>query len=395
MKRLAILGSTGSIGTQTLEVVRNSGGELVVKALSCGSNVALLKEQIAEFKPELVSVGSEKAYEELSIWREKEAKDLSFDILKGQEGNIAVAFMKDTDIVVAAMVGVAGLAPVIAAIDSGKDIALANKETLVAGGELVMPLAKEKNVRILPVDSEHSAIWQCLWGQPEGSLDRILLTASGGPFRGYTSEMLSKVSLKDALAHPTWNMGGKVTVDSSTMMNKGLEVLEASHLFGIPVDRIDVVIHPQSIIHSMVRLRDGSVLAQMGRPNMEMPIEVALFYPDRGPGFLPKFDPFEEGMNKLTFEKCDTKVFGLLDIAYEAGRAGGILPAVMNAANEVAVGHFLREEISYTDIEKCVRSVFAEFKAGGKVKEKLSLEKILEADAEARKKAEEYLMKGI
>lgn len=395
MKRIAILGSTGSIGTQTLEVVRHSNGELVVTGLSCGSNLELFKDQISEFKPLAVAIRDEKKADELSLWLEDEGLDC--ELFTGDNCNSAIATMDESDIVVAAMVGVAGLAPVIDAISCGKDIALANKETLVAGGEIVMPLAREKNVRILPVDSEHSAIWQCLWGQPEGSLDRILLTASGGPFRGYTREQLENVTLEAALNHPTWKMGGKVTVDSSTMMNKGLEVLEASHLYGVSVDRIDVVVHPQSVIHSMIRLCDGSVLAQMGKPNMMMPIEVALYYPDRGPGFMEKFDPFAEGMNNLTFERCDTNVFGLLGIAYEAGRLGGIMPAVMNAANEIAVGRFLNGKLRYTDIERCVREVFDFFKAETKTdrSEVLTLDKIFEADRLSRAKAEEVLDRGI
>lgn len=395
MKRIAILGSTGSIGTQTLEVVRHSNGELVVTGLSCGSNLELFKDQISEFKPLAVAIRDEKKADELSLWLEDEGLDC--ELFTGDNCNSAIATMDESDIVVAAMVGVAGLAPVIDAISCGKDIALANKETLVAGGEIVMPLAREKNVRILPVDSEHSAIWQCLWGQPEGSLDRILLTASGGPFRGYTREQLENVTLEAALNHPTWKMGGKVTVDSSTMMNKGLEVLEASHLYGVSVDRIDVVVHPQSVIHSMIMLCDGSVLAQMGKPNMMMPIEVALYYPDRGPGFIEKFDPFAEGMNNLTFERCDTNVFGLLGIAYEAGRLGGIMPAVMNAANEIAVGRFLNGKLRYTDIESCVREVFDFFKAETKTdrSEVLTLDKILEADRLSRAKAEEVLDRGI
>jgi len=272
---------------------------------------------------------------------------------------------------------------------AGKDIALANKETLVAGGDIVMPLVKEKGVELLPVDSEHCAIWQCLWGEKKDNLDRILITASGGPFRGYSREDLESVTVERALKHPTWTMGGKITIDSSTMMNKGLEVIEASHLFGVDVDRIDVVVHPQSVIHSMIRLKDGSVLAQMGKPSMILPIMVALYYPDRGDRLLEEFDPFDPKCCNLTFEKCDTSVFGLLDLAYEAGRARGILPAVMNAANEAAVSAFLQGRIGFLDIEKTVRAVYARYE--DKNNRDYSVDDILCISREAMTVAKEYL----
>lgn len=352
MKKLAILGSTGSIGRQTLEVVRQFPERFQVVSLSCETNVELLKKQIAEFKPQLVRVKGDT--EALDIQQFVSDQKISTQVSMGKSGNIECAVIPDADIVIAAMVGVCGLEPVVEAILAGKDIALANKETLVAGGSIVMPLALQHEIRILPVDSEHSAVWQCLFGQPSGSLDRILLTASGGPFRGYTRDQMSTVTAKDALAHPTWTMGGKITVDSATMMNKGLEVIEASWLFDVPVDRIDVVVHPQSIIHSMVRLTDGSVLAQMGRPDMMLPIQVALFHPQRSRSICKPFDPFAEGCSNLTFERCDTDSFPCLELAYHAGTVKGSLPAVMNSANEEAVAAFLAGEIGFLDIGRYV-----------------------------------------
>ena len=374
-----------------MEVVRHSNGELKVLGLCCGKNVDLFFEQIKEFSPSVVGISDEDAAKVLVDRIDSELPDLDIEIYTGDAAPSAVATMDGVDIVVASMVGISGLRPVLDAIECGKDIALANKETLVAGGDVVMPLVRKKGVRLLPVDSEHSAIWQCLWGQPEGSLDRILITASGGPFRGYTRDMLKDVTLEKALNHPTWKMGGKVTIDSSTMMNKGLEILEASHLFGTDVDHIDVVVHPQSVIHSMIRLKDGSVLAQMGKPNMMMPIEVALYYPRRGPGFMEKFDPFAKGLCDLHFEKCDTSVFGLLELAYHAGRVKGVLPAVMNGANEVAVSAFLNGKIGYLDIEKTVSSVMNEYEKTNSDLKVNSLDDILEADKEARRLASKYM----
>ncbi|MBO7451945.1 MAG: 1-deoxy-D-xylulose-5-phosphate reductoisomerase [Clostridiales bacterium] len=390
MKTISILGSTGSIGTQTLEVIRNCGGYKVA-GLCCGRNVDLLFEQAKEFRPEVIGISDEDSAAKFIDRISYEIPDYDPEIFIGETAPSAIATIESVDVVLGAMVGVSGLKPVIDAIECGKDIALANKETLVAGGDIVMPLSRKKNIRILPVDSEHSAIWQCLWGQPEGSLDRILITASGGPFRGYTREMLGNVTLENALAHPTWKMGGKVTIDSSTMMNKGLEIIEASHLFDISVDNIDVVVHPQSVIHSMIRLKDGSVLAQMGKPNMMMPIEVALFYPDRGPGFMEKFDPFAQGMNELQFMKCDTNVFGLLELTYHAGRTKGLLPAVMNGANEVAVNAFLNNKIKYLDIEKIVSTVMNEYEKNNTSLKAGSLEDVLNADKEARRLAYEIM----
>lgn len=390
MRVLSILGSTGSIGTQTLEVVRRNPEDFKVAGLACGSDIDLLYKQIEEFSPEAVSVADPSKADEL---RSRLASaGIKTEVLSGEEGVISVATLGSCDTVVGAMVGVAGLLPTYKAILAGKDIALANKETLVSGGDVIMPLVREKGVALLPVDSEHCAIWQCLRGEKESNLDRILITASGGPFRGKTRDELIGMTAENALQHPTWKMGGKITIDSSTMMNKGLEIIEAHHLFGVSVDRIDVVVHPQSVIHSMVRFCDGSVMAQMGKPSMILPIMVALYYPDRGPRIIEEFDPFAKGLCDLTFERCDTDVFGLVDLAYEAGRQGGILPAVMNAANEVAVNAFLNGKIGFLDIEKTVKSVYDDY-SGQSLPDKLTIEDVLSYDREARIKGGEYISK--
>lgn len=389
MRVISVLGSTGSIGTQTLRVIKDNPADFKAVALTCGSNIDLLYEQILEFKPEAVSVYDEDKALILAKRLREEHPELNVDVYSGEEGDVICATLPQADTVLGAIVGFAGLKPVYEAIMAGKDIALANKETLVAGGDIVMPLVKEKGVELLPVDSEHCAIWQCLWGEKKDNLDRILITASGGPFRGYSRKDLESVTVERALKHPTWKMGGKITIDSSTMMNKGLEVIEASHLFGVDVDRIDVVVHPQSVIHSMIRLKDGSVLAQMGKPSMILPIMVALYYPDRGDRLLEEFDPFDPKCCNLTFEKCDTSVFGLLDLAYEAGRARGILPAVMNAANEAAVGAFLQGRIGFLDIEKTVRAVYARYE--DKNNREYSVDDILCISREAMTVAKEYL----
>ncbi len=389
MKMLSILGSTGSIGCQTLEVVRGFPERFEVAALSCGSNLDLLEKQIREFHPIMASVAGEQ--DALILGRRLSQSGIRTKIFWGEEGNRLCATVPEADIVVAAMVGVQGLLPVLAAIDSGKDIALANKETLVAGGSIVMPRVRAAGVRLLPVDSEHSAIWQCLWGQPEGSLDKILLTASGGPFRGYSREQLQHVTIQDALSHPTWNMGGKITIDSASMMNKGLEVIEAGWLFDIPVDQVTVVVHPQSIIHSMIQLRDGSVLAQMGRPNMMLPIQVALCYPERTKNLSTPFNPFDAGSADLHFEKCDTDVFPCLDLAYHAGRTGGSLPVIMNSANEEAVASFLSGKIPFSDIAVCVKRCMDTHEMEGVLSE-ISVQDILEMDLWARRNVREYIL---
>ncbi|MBN1891802.1 MAG: 1-deoxy-D-xylulose-5-phosphate reductoisomerase [Clostridiales bacterium] len=381
MKKISILGSTGSIGRQTLEVIRRFPDRFEAVALSCRTNTTLLKEQILQFAPSLVSIEEESAAREVRDFIRHNGLKTEVDI--GTRGNVACATLNEADTVVAAMVGMCGLRPVTEAIRAGKDIALANKETLVAGGAVVMPLAAEAAVHILPVDSEHSAIWQCIRGRENEGVERIMLTASGGPFRGFSEEQLLHVTREQVMNHPTWNMGGKITVDSATMMNKGLEVIEASWLFGVPVDQIDVVVHPQSIIHSMVSMSDGSVLAQMGRPDMMLPIQVALFYPERGPRICPLFDPFDEKAKRLTFERCDTDVFPALDLAYHAGRTGGSLPVVMNAANEQAVHAFLSDRIRYSDIEPAVRKCMNNHVRSGIIKN-LTISDIFEADHWAR-----------
>ena len=389
MRRISILGSTGSIGKQTLEVCRKAPEDFTVEGLSCGSDTDTLYEQIKEFNPKAAAVRNTVKGAELAKRLKEEG--ISTEIYTGEDASSVIAQLSECDTVVGAIVGFAGLEPVYRAILSGKTIALANKETLVAGGDFIMPLAKEKGVDILPVDSEHSAIWQCLRNGDEKNLDRILLTASGGPFRGMKREDLENVTAEKALNHPTWKMGGKITIDSATMMNKGLEVIEAHHLFGVSVDDIDIVVHPQSIIHSMVRLKDGSVLGQMGRPSMILPIIVALYYPERGNAVSSPFDPFAQGCNNLTFEKCDTEVFRLVKLAYDAGRQGGLLPAVMNAANETAVMSFLDGKIGFLDIERTVFDVCSGF--AGLTGKAVDIDSVKEADKEARIRALEVLKK--
>ena len=352
MKKIAILGSTGSIGTQTLDVVRAHSDELEVVALAAGSNKERLKEQIREFHPELVSLSDEKKAQELK----EELAGEAVEVVCGMDGLIEVAGIYSADVVVTAVVGMMGILPTMEAIRKGKDIALANKETLVTAGHLIISMAREYGVSILPVDSEHSAIFQCLQGEPKKALDKILLTASGGPFRGKSAEFLETVTLEDALNHPNWSMGPKITIDSSTMVNKGLEVMEAKWLFGVDYSQIEVVIQPQSIIHSMVQYIDGAVIAQLGTQDMRVPIEYALFYPERRslPGERLDFSK----LSQITFEKPDYKVFRGLSLAIEAGKTGGTMPTVFNAANERAVAKFLKGEIKYTDIvrfiEKCM-----------------------------------------
>lgn len=352
MKKIAILGSTGSIGTQTLDVVREHSDELQVVALAAGSNKERLKEQIKEFHPKLVSLSDEKKAQELK----EELAGEQVEVVCGMEGLIEVAGADSADVVVTAVVGMMGILPTMEAIKKGKDIALANKETLVTAGHLIIPMVKEYGVSILPVDSEHSAIFQSLQGEPKAALDKILLTASGGPFRGKSAEFLETVTLEDALNHPNWSMGPKITIDSSTMVNKGLEVMEAKWLFGVDYSQIEVVIQPQSIIHSMVQYVDGAIIAQLGTPDMRVPIEYALFYPERRSLSGDRLD-FSK-LSQITFEKPDYKVFRGLSLAIEAGKTGGTMPTVFNAANERAVAKFLKGEIKYTDIvrsiEKCM-----------------------------------------
>lgn len=349
MKRITVLGSTGSIGTQTLEVVNAYREEVEVVALAAGKNITLLERQIREFHPAYAVVWDEA---DAAILRER-TSDLKLEVLSGMDGLIAVSVLSEIDIVVTAIVGMIGIRPTVAAIRAHKDIALANKETLVCAGHLIMPLAREMGVQILPVDSEHSAIFQCLHGEDRGEIHKILLTASGGPFRGRKRSELKNIQAKDALKHPNWAMGAKITIDSSTMVNKGLEVMEAKWLFGVDYEDIQVIVQPQSVIHSMVEFDDGAVMAQLGTPDMKLPIQYALFYPHRlhVPG--GKRLDFET-LSRITFEMPDTETFTGLKLAYEVGRAGGNLPTIFNAANEKAVEAFLAGRISYLEITEWI-----------------------------------------
>ncbi len=348
MKRVAILGSTGSIGTQTLEVVRNYKEDLKIISLAAGSNIELLEKQIREFHPKLVCVYKEDAARQL---REK-IKDTNTQVVTGMEGLMEAATVEEADIVVTAFVGMIGIRPTIEAIKAGKDIALANKETLVTAGHIIMPLAKEKQIKILPVDSEHSAIFQCLNGESEKTIAKILLTASGGPFRGWTREQMGGITVEQALKHPNWAMGKKITIDSSTMVNKGLEVIEAKWLFGVEMDDVQVVVQPQSLIHSMVEFLDGAIMAQLGTPDMKLPIQYALFYPERK--YLPGKRVDFTQLTKIDFQIPDMENFQGLALAYQAGKQGGSMTTVFNAANEYAVGKFLNREIGYLDITNSI-----------------------------------------
>ena len=353
MKKIAILGSTGSIGTQTLEVARENG-DLEVLGLAAGNNIKLLEEQIREFHPKLVAVWSEEKAKELRA----NIRDLDVKVVSGMDGLIEVAILPGTTMLVTAIVGMIGIRPTIEAIKAGKDIALANKETLVTAGHIIMPLAKEHGVAILTVDSEHSAIFQSLQGNQRKSLHKILLTASGGPFRGKKRTELENIQVEDALKHPNWEMGRKITIDSSTLVNKGLEVIEAKWLFDVDIDQIEVVVHPQSIIHSMVEYEDGAIIAELGTPDMKLPIQYAIYYPERR--YLPGERVDFATLSMLTFEKPDMDTFPGLRLAIEAGKTGGTLPTVYNAANERAVGKFLNREIKYLEIpeiiETCMRN---------------------------------------
>jgi len=348
MKNIVLLGSTGSIGTQTLDVVRSYKEDLHVVALAAGSSVEKMEQQIREFSPSYAVMWSEEAAKDLK----QRVSDLQVQVLTGMDGLLAISVLPEADVVLTAIVGMIGIRPTIAAIEAGKDIALANKETLVTAGHIIMPLAKKHGVKILPVDSEHSAIFQSLNGEPKDKIRQILLTASGGPFRGFTKEQLTNVKAADALKHPNWTMGRKITIDSATMVNKGLEVMEAGWLFQVPPEKITVVVQPQSIIHSMVEYVDGAVIAQLGVPDMKLPIQYALFYPDRRPMQENNIDFFKLG--RITFEEPDMEVFTGLKLAYEAFRAGGSMPTVFNAANEKAVSLFLQDKIGFLDIPELI-----------------------------------------
>lgn len=372
MKNIAVLGSTGSIGTQTLEIVR-ANDDLNVVSLAAGSNIEMLEKQIREFKPQVVCVYNEKKAEELKI----KVSDTDVKIVTGMDGLIETAVIKTADIVLTAVVGMIGIRPTIAAIKAGKDIALANKETLVTAGHIIMPLAKEYGIRILPVDSEHSAIFQSLQGNKKSQLSKILLTASGGPFRNTPKEDLKNVTVKDALKHPNWSMGRKITIDSATMVNKGLEVIEAKWLFDVDIDNIEVVVQPQSLIHSMVEYVDGGIMAQLGTPDMKLPIQYALFYPDRRPLDGKRVNFFD--IANITFFKPDRDKFKGFDLAFKAGKTGGSLPTIYNAANELAVSKFLNEEIRFLDIPELIETAMNNHK----VIDNPSLEQILESEKEA------------
>lgn len=371
MKKIAILGSTGSIGTQTLEIVRNNP-DLQVTALAAGRNVRLLEEQVREFKPSLVAVWDEK---DAADFRTR-VSDMQVQVVSGMDGLLQVASHEPAEILVTAIVGMIGIQPTIAAIRAGKDIALANKETLVTAGHIIMPLAKERGVSILPVDSEHSAIFQSLNGENRERLEKILLTASGGPFRGKTRADLENMSVADALKHPNWSMGKKVTIDSASLVNKGLEVMEARWLFDVSLDQIQVVIHPQSIIHSAVQYTDGGIMAQLGTPDMKLPIQYALFYPDRRSMAGKRVDFFALG--QLTFEAPDMDTFQGLALAYQAARTGGSLPTVFNAANEKAVALLLEERIRFVQIPDLIRACME----AHRVIENPTVEQILQTEAE-------------
>ncbi|MCD8037907.1 MAG: 1-deoxy-D-xylulose-5-phosphate reductoisomerase [Lachnospiraceae bacterium] len=347
MKKIAILGSTGSIGTQTLELVRDNP-DLQVVGLAAGSNIDLLEKQVREFKPRLVSLQSSKACGDLEV----RLADLPVEVVCGMEGLIRIAEMEESELLVTAIVGMVGIRPTIAAINKHKDIALANKETLVTAGHIIMPLAKEKGVSILPVDSEHSAIFQSMQGENRERVSRLLITASGGPFRGKTRAELENVQLEDALKHPNWSMGHKITIDSATLVNKGLEVMEAKWLFDMDLDKIQVVVHPQSIIHSMVEYADGGIMAQLGTPDMKLPIQYALFYPDRRPMKGKRVDFYELGC--ITFERPDMETFTGLKLAMRAAKEGGSVPTVFNAANERAVSLFLTGKIRFVQIPEII-----------------------------------------
>ena len=370
MKKIAILGSTGSIGTQTLEIVRTNG-DLEVTALAAGNNIDLLEKQIREFKPKLAAVWKEERANELK----DKINDLDVKVVSGMDGLLEVARQPESEILVTAIVGMIGILPTIEAINAGKDIALANKETLVTAGHIIMPLAKEKGVSILPVDSEHSAIFQSLQGGQQKALHKILLTASGGPFRGKKLEDLANIQVEDALKHPNWAMGRKITIDSSTMVNKGLEVIEAKWLFGVDVDQIQVVVQPQSIIHSMVEYKDGAVIAQLGTPDMKLPIQYALYYPHRR--YLPGERLDFKTLTEITFEEPDMETFLGLPMAMEASRRGGSMPTVFNAANERAVAKFLHGQIGFLDIYRSIREAMDRHQ----VIEHPGLEEILETEA--------------
>lgn len=381
MKKIGVMGSTGSIGTQTLDIVRNYPDKLEIVALAAGSSVELLEQQIREFKPRYAAMWSEDAAKDLK----ERVADLEIEIGYGMDGLLKMAVLSEMEVLVTAIVGMIGIRPTIEAIKHKKDIALANKETLVTAGHIIMPLAKEYGVSILPVDSEHSAIFQSLQGEKKSQIAKILLTASGGPFRGKLKEELAEMTVEDALRHPNWAMGKKITIDSSTLVNKGLEVMEAKWLFDVDLDRIQVVVHPQSIIHSAIEYLDGAVIAQLGVPDMKLPIQYALFYPDRLPMPGKKLNLFEAGT--LTFEEPDIDTFEGLKLAFHAAEIGGSMPTVYNAANEKAVSLFLDKKIKFLQITELIGEAMANHKA----LQNPSVDEILAAEKEAH----EFVIRGM
>ncbi len=380
-KNISILGSTGSIGTQTLDVVREIGG-INVKAITANNNIELLEKQIREFYPDIAAVMNEEMAEKLK----ERVKDCGTKILSGIDGLIEAAVYKESDTVVTSVVGNIGIVPTFEAIKAGKNIALANKETLVSAGELIINAVKKYGVKLYPVDSEHSAIFQCLRGNEDNKIRRILLTASGGPFRGRKREEILNVRVEDALKHPNWSMGKKVTIDSASLMNKGLEVIEAKWLFGVDVEDIEVLIHPQSIVHSAVEYEDGAVIAQMGEPDMKVPIQYALTYPKRVKNSFPKIDFAQR--NSLTFEKPDMDTFKCLSLAYRAIKTGGTMPTVMNGANEMAVAAFLENKIGFLDIADIIEKTMMSYN----VKYDYTVEDLVEADKWARNFSNNLIM---
>ena len=386
MKRISILGSTGSIGTQALDVIRKNKDRYSVAALSCANSLELLYEQIEEFVPQAVAVKRENDARAIA------ARYSDIEVYCGEEGLKAIASMEDCDMVLNSLMGMKGLEPTLVAIEAGKDIAFANKETLVTGGKLVMEAVERKNVRILPVDSEHSAIFQSLQGNEGNPVKRIVLTASGGPFRGYSLKQLEHVTLEQALSHPNWSMGSKITIDSASLMNKGLEVIEAKWLFDVPLEKIQVVVHPQSVLHSAVEYMDGSVIGQMGNPDMRVPIAYAFSYPERLnlEGVVESLDFFSL-KNGMSFYHVDKDVFKTVDLAFEACRRGGSYPAALNGANEVLAESFLAGKIKFTDIQNTLIKIMDEH-----VPEyNLTLEGILEEDKKIREKVADMIRRGI
>lgn len=377
MKKISILGVTGSIGTQTLDVIREEKNDFSLIGISANSNYEKVIDIINEFRPKYVSMGDKKAYEKVREYCKE--RNFEVEVMEGMDGLCKIATIEDVELVVTSIVGMIGLVPTIKAIEAGKHIALANKETLVVGGEIVTAKAKENKIQILPVDSEHGAVFQCLQGNHKEAVSKVILTASGGPFRGRKIDELKNINVKEALNHPKWNMGKKISIDSATLMNKGLEVIEAHWLFDMEYNNIEVVVHPESIVHSMVEYKDGSVMAQLAKPDMRLPIQYALNFPSRKSSVIPKLNFYEVG--KLTFEKPDIETFKPLRLAFEAGNAGKLMPTILNAANEACVDLFLQERIKFLEIGDIIEKCMLKFDYNIN----LSLDNILEFDGKVKK----------